>query len=135
MLASISSPYNLCCQSPLLVWAGRSSGGHEERFGDCLDRSMEAIQVLCQLHKAMISEERRRRLPKVLLPSYKGLVSAKYDPTPSSILGNVSDKVCELSETASLSAQLAVSRRCRPNSASARGSGFRSRPYDPQNSS
>lgn len=41
----------------------------EEKIGDSLDKMMSVIQVLCQAHKGLISEERRRRLRKVLPPS------------------------------------------------------------------
>lgn len=106
----------------------------EEQYGDSMDCNMEVIQVLCHLHKAMISEERCRRLRKVLPLSYKGLVAQKYDPTQSSILGNVADNAKELSETARLSAQITASRWGGHNFSSSRGAGFRSRPYDRRSS-
>lgn len=80
--------------------------GRQEKICDSMDKIMSVIQIMCQIHRGLVSEERRRRLRKVLPPSYKGLVAQRYDTTPTSVLGNVSDNVREISESAKLSAQL-----------------------------
>lgn len=106
--------------------------GREEKFGDALDKMMSVIQIMCHIHRGLVSEERRRRLRKVLPPSYKGLVAAKDDTTPTAILGNISDNAKEISETARLSAQLSASRRGKTQGqfSGNRNSGNRSKPYD-----
>lgn len=56
-LINIFKRYNRCWQLPLLDLAGRVQLGREEQFGDSLDCNMEIIQLLCHLHKGIISEE------------------------------------------------------------------------------